>query len=166
MGHGAPDQLQRLHAGLRQHAGAQRRHGAQMAEPPGHGVHHVARHQQVRQRLRAHGVRGHGLVAQPHHQRRVPRRQGRQQRAQLPGQTLCRPAGQLLLPGETGAQVDGDIPPHRAAYSPRPGGTGYPDAGDGTAAAQALPQLHAAVRGKKTASGGQLLRRFHRQIGA
>ena len=160
----AADQLQRLHPRAGQHAGGQGRHRRQRAELPGHGTDHVPRDQQVLQRRRPHGIGGHGVVAQAHHQDGTVRWR-RQQGAELAAQAEGGPAGQRLLTGQGGAQVDGDIAALGLADGPGARRGMDMDAGDGTAAQQAFGLGDAGAGGKHIPAGGQRLRCFHGQIG-
>lgn len=156
---------QRLQARLGQHPGTQGGDGGELAELGGHGADHVPRDQQTFHRQRADGIRGHGGVAQAHHQELGLAIRRRQQRAELLGETGGRPAGQALLPRQGGPQVDGDILPHRAAQ--RLGGIAVADAdvGHGAAALETFPFGNAAAKGGKSARSGEVLRRFQGQIG-
>ena len=158
----AADQLQRLHAGGGENAGAKGRYRTEPGELAGHRLKQMAGDEKVLQRGGAHGVGGHGTVAQPHHQRGALA--GREEGAKLTGETGGGAGQEGLLPGEEGAEIHGDV---GAGGSAQEGGTGFggdADAGDGTAAVEAFRSGDAGAGGKNIAGGGQLLGGLHRQI--
>ena len=90
----------------------------------------MAGDEEMPQRLRAHGIRGHGGVAQPHHQRRAV---GGQQSLQLAAQRPHRTVEKVRAALPEFRIIDGEIIPLRLAQRLRAAAVQNADFRDGIA---------------------------------